>query len=591
MPMTISKDFTKTSSLWPRSAVQDNVAPRAWWRSPGDWVCLVAVLLLWVSVWVPRLRGPIDLRWDASTYYVLGTSLAQGKGYRMLNEPGEIEAVQYPPLLPAMVAAHERALGTTDYQIVGPRLRITYFLLSGLYLIAAYVVVRSLLAPPLALLAVAGTGFSFYSFFYPSDSLYAEVPFALLAMLFLICLRRGGLAGEIAGGIIAGAAYLLRTAGIVLLAVWVVDGLVRRRYRQAGLRAAAALLPILAWQAHVARVTHSAEYGAPMYPYQRAPYNYANVPYGENSWLVSPFQPELGRTSPADLAGRVGRNLLVLPSSLGESTWIPQASGVYFLEKMRRAARIPLLEIWQESVGPIVRWTLILLGLTMLAGIVLLWSGGEWLVPLYAGATLGMICLTPWPDQFWRYLAPLTPLSYLCLIVALGAAGRALARLGEGGRWAGALVTTGPIAGMLILQLGIAAMFLRGLQPVSYYREDGTELATRLLTYEPVWHALDPAFEYVRRHAGPDAVIATSVPHLAYLRTGHRAVLPPMVTDTAKAARYLDAVPASYLVIDELGRPGIAERYAAPVINTHPNDWRLVYTTPGTGVRVYARIR
>jgi hypothetical protein len=63
------------------------------------------------------------------------------------------------------------------------------------------------------------------------------------------------------------------------------------------------------------------------------------------------------------------------------------------------------------------------------------------------------------------------------------------------------------------------------------------------------------------------------------------------VPDPDTAARYLDAVPASYLVIDQLGRPGIAERYAAPVIDTHPTDWRLVYTTPGTGVRVYARVR
>jgi hypothetical protein len=126
---------------------------------------------------------------------------------------------------------------------------------------------------------------------------------------------------------------------------------------------------------------------------------------------------------------------------------------------------------------------------------------------------------------------------------------------------------------------------------VSYYREDGTERAARLLTYEPVWHALDPAFEYLRRHAEPDAVIATSVPHLAYLRSRRRAVLPPMVTDPDTAARYLDAVPANFLVVDEFGRPGIAERYAAPVIATHPNDWRLVYTTPGTGVRVYARVR
>src|SRR5262249_27644502 len=161
---------------------QDNVPPAAWPGAGQDRVALIGVLLLWLAVWAPRLHGPIDLRWDASTYYVLGTALAESKGYRLLNEPGEIEAVQYPPLLPLMVAPHERALGTTEYQTVGARLRLTYFVLSGAYLLAVYAVARTLLAPSLALVATAGTGFSFYSFLYPSDSLYAEIPFALIAM-------------------------------------------------------------------------------------------------------------------------------------------------------------------------------------------------------------------------------------------------------------------------------------------------------------------------------------------------------------------------------------------------------------------------
>ena len=29
---------------------------------------LVLLLLVWVATWVPRLRGPIDLRWDAAVY-------------------------------------------------------------------------------------------------------------------------------------------------------------------------------------------------------------------------------------------------------------------------------------------------------------------------------------------------------------------------------------------------------------------------------------------------------------------------------------------------------------------------------------------
>ena len=77
------------------------------WPADRPVICHAGMLLLLVclALWVPRLTGPINFRWDASAYYILGTALAEGNGYRLLNEPGEIEAVQYPPLLPMIVAA------------------------------------------------------------------------------------------------------------------------------------------------------------------------------------------------------------------------------------------------------------------------------------------------------------------------------------------------------------------------------------------------------------------------------------------------------------------------------------------------------
>jgi hypothetical protein len=48
---------------------------------------------------------------------------AQGKGYRLLDQPGEIEAMQYPPLVPLIVAAHQRVPGTPDPLKVGSWLR------------------------------------------------------------------------------------------------------------------------------------------------------------------------------------------------------------------------------------------------------------------------------------------------------------------------------------------------------------------------------------------------------------------------------------------------------------------------------------
>src|SRR6266699_2821956 len=94
------------------------------------------VVAVAVALWAPRLSGPIDLRWDAGTYYVLGTSLATGQGYRILSEPGSPEALQYPPLLPAVVAAHEWALGTTNPHVVAPWLRKSYAAMFIIYSLA-----------------------------------------------------------------------------------------------------------------------------------------------------------------------------------------------------------------------------------------------------------------------------------------------------------------------------------------------------------------------------------------------------------------------------------------------------------------------
>ena len=108
---------------------------------------LGAIVALALLLWAPRLSGPIDLRYDAGVYYLLGTSLASGDGYRLPNEPGAPEAVQYPPLLPALVACHQVALGTSDVEVVAPWLRRTYALLFLCYAALTYALARVYLAP------------------------------------------------------------------------------------------------------------------------------------------------------------------------------------------------------------------------------------------------------------------------------------------------------------------------------------------------------------------------------------------------------------------------------------------------------------
>ena len=101
---------------------------------------------------------------------------------------------------------------------------------------------------------------------------------------------------------------------------------------------------------------------------------------------------------------------------------------------------------------------------------------------------------------------------------------------------------TVPLAGILLVQVSVAMYLLRGLHPVSYYDAAGQEQSLRLHLYGPSWHSLDRAFEWVRQHATAGGVVATTVPHLAYLRTQHKAVLPPLERDTENSR------PSAYLV-------------------------------------------
>jgi hypothetical protein len=558
-----------------------------------DLICWGVILLVWLAIWTPRPRGPVNFRWDASTYYVLGTALAEGRGYRLLNEPVEIHAIQYPPLLPMVVAAHQLIMGTNDYFKVGSALRLTYFLLSGIFLLMTYSFARRLFAPQYALLIAVITALSFSSLLGPSEVLYAEMPFAVIAMGFLLCQQRSDRAiFAAATGVLAAAAYLLRTAGLALLVAWVGESLIRRRFREAAVRAALSLLPILLWQGYVWRVSRSYEYHHPAYSYQRASYSYANVSYTENSQLVDPFRPELGRVEFRDLLGRFARNIATVPVGLGESAIVPKWFAPSVCTQLHKILHVPVSGMWRNLISGTLYCGLFAAGLLALAGAVLIARGPHRFLSLYFGITIATVVLTPWQNQFWRYLAPVVPLTLVFLFLAVAAIRYWLERrYVEWGRTLGTLATTTPAAAILLVQSAIVAHVFRSMGPVSYYDASGRERVYKLIDYPSEWHALDPAFEWIRRNAATTAVIATTVPHLAYLRTGHKTVLPPFERDPDTASRLLDQVPVSYLVLDRFGQPGISERYAAPIVARRPQDWQLVFTAPDLETRVYARTR
>lgn len=374
-----------------------------------DLIAALILLALTITAWLPRFRGPLDLRWDAGVYYILGTSLAEGKGYRLLNEPGEIKATQYPPLLPAVVAAHQLVLGTSDPGAVGQALRLSFFVLFVIYILAVYALAREHLPHSYAFAATLICLFNFYIHFM-SDACFPEVAFALATILFVLChnKKRWGLAAGF--GV---AAYALRTVGVGLLAAWVVDGLLNGRFKTAALRLALLLVAVAGWQFYIRSVEKEPAYHHPAYAYQRADYLFYNVSYARNVFLKDPFSASSGRASVAEIAVRSLDNFAQLPIRLG----VAITSGRHFWEAQQAAASRVL------SFNPLPVWTpdvaLVLLGLVILSGIGIQLARREWIIPLYLLFSFASLSLTPWPEQFTRYFAPLAPFLALSFLQTL----------------------------------------------------------------------------------------------------------------------------------------------------------------------------
>jgi len=539
------------------------------------------VVALVVILWAPRLSGPIDLRWDAGVYYVLGTSLATGHGYRILSEPGSPEALQYPPLLPAIVALSQRALGSTGPAVVGPWLRISYAAVFVVYALAAFALARRYLSVGFAVAAVALSLLQYHTLLF-SDLLFAELPFALISVVFVLVTVNGskvsrGWLRETMSFALASAGFLLRTAGIALLAAWVLEALARRHWRLALTRSLLALLPILAWQTHVARVRGSYEYAHPAYEYQRAAYQFYNTSYADNASLINPYKPELGRVNARALMERVVRNVLPMVKEVGQAITTGKD---YWRELLVKSQQ---WTFGRNVISPrVVLAPILVFSVLVFVGIGVLAYRRAWLTVSVLIASLGLICTTPWPDQFQRYLMPLSPFLAIAAMLALSHSYGLLRR--KIVRPVTRIITQALIAGLISLSLILAAytagelFYVRQHDGASFVPGSGL-VGQHFFNHDRRWTGWEQAIAWIDEHSAPDAIVATAASHLCYLRTGRRAVIPPIESDPARVRYLLEAVPVSYVIVDR--------GYSLPPVESEAPGWKLVQSFDN--IRLYER--
>ena len=147
--------------------------------------------------------------------------------------------------------------------------------------------------------------------------------------------------------------------------------------------------------------------------------------------------------------------------------------------------------------------------------------------------------LTPWPGQFERYLAPLTPI--LALQSPPESADPPDTALYDQVALGGSAGETVMLVAVLVGVLGqetfvIHKVYTKQHREVDYQDRQGRRHEQRYFFYTQAWRTHDAALDWLRRIARPEDVIATSTPHWAYLKTGSRAILPPFEADV-RAAR------------------------------------------------------
>jgi hypothetical protein len=534
------------------------------------------VVALVVILWAPRLSGPIDLRWDAGVYYVLGTSLATGHGYRILSEPGSPEALQYPPLLPAFVALHQLVLGSTDPAVVGRWLRSSFAALFLGYALATLAVARRYLPAGFAVLAVALSLLQINTLFL-SDLLFTEVPFALCSVLFVLVALDDGLASrmwlrETLSFFLVTAGFLLRTAGLALLCAWVLESLLRRQWRLTLMRGVLCAIPILVWQVHIIRVRGSYDYSHPTYEYQRAPYQFYNVSYAESVGPAGSGHADSLHARGGALALRVSKNICLLGKRLGEAV----SGGDGYWRQL----------LWQteDTLGrrvvppKLLLVPIMALSALVIAGVGMLLYKRAWLIPIIVAASLGLICVTPWPDQFQRYLMPLSPFLAIAVVVAVYEACLFLWRLppSHASRF-GQVCLGGLLLLTLVVQLQAAVdLFVRQRERATFVADRGS-VVPQYFFVGLLWRGWEQAAAWIGDHAAADAITATPYCHIFYLRTGRLAVSPPVESKPARTRELLEGVPVSYVIVDR--------GYSLPGIEHDAPRWFLVKSFDGT--RVY----
>ena len=449
---------------------------------------------------------------DNAGYLILGDALRNGEGYRDLYLPDTPLHALYPPLLPTLLAGLGWIGGVGVAKVAMLFLTATTVWATA-HLGRTWVGAGAGIAAA-ALLAVNPTLLEYGHY------ILSEAPFTLLVVVAIWFSLRPDGKSAVCAMLAATAAFATRTAGMTVLMALPLAWLLARQYRRAAWTMLVAVGTLAAWAF-----------------YQR--WAAADQPgYLAVLLLVDPYSPQVGTVSFAGLIERAAENCWAHVSRVLPGILMGPGNG--------------------SGGGGII------LGVTMASAALLGWTAAarsrlgapEVFTVLY----FGLIALWPsvWTDQ--RFLLPLLP---VVLLLSLSALWRLPLR--PAGRWLRSAV---PVVVAIFGIVWIANVIPGRVACLASYRTDRP-------CDIPASASLYASARWARENTPPEAIIANRKPRLFYWYSRRRGDVYPFSADAATVMEGLDAMGASYVVVDQVS--GTTGRYLIPAIRAFPSRFEAVY--------------
>ncbi|MBV6520739.1 MAG: hypothetical protein MNPFHGCM_00857 [Gemmatimonadaceae bacterium] len=410
---------------------------------------------------------PVGSFQDDAIYTILAKSLATGRGYRLLNLPGEPNGTHFPPGYPLFLAGIWKVWPSFPDNVVAFKFANAGCLATAA--LGAFAFVRRRLAwtvPWAAVAAVAGTTsivVLLITGVVLSEPLFMAGLFGVLLLAESSVDTRGP-RRAFASGVAAGALALVRTIGVAMLPAALLVFLWKRRPRDAAAFAVGALLLLLPWQLWVS--AHAAEVPAVL-----------NGKYGSYlPWLIAGY----GDGGLPFLRDVVTSNVQGLAAMFGFA-FMPVVA------EPPRMAAIAAVSLFVAAGSAM---------LVMRAPITATF--------LWAYLSIAIV----WPFDPARFLLAVWPLLIVCFLLPVLWLGRWQAAGGgqRAARWIG-------LASATVLALGFLAYNVRGVRNqwwASVQRDTGERAK--------------PIVEWTARNTAPTDVLATDDDLVVYLYTQRRAV-------------------------------------------------------------------